>query len=52
MIHRVASSGRYSDGLVAIQLDWSIDDVLDANDVLDMFERLEDKQAQAAESEG
>lgn len=56
MIHRVASSERYSSGLIEIQRDWSLIDVLDANQVLDVYEleaqRSHDESMKKARSKG
>ena len=41
--HRIASSGRYSDSLEAIEERWSLDDALDAHAVLDAVERTQRK---------
>lgn len=41
MIHRVAASKRYSSSLIEIQTLWSLDDVLDAIEILDMFDQLD-----------
>lgn len=46
LIHRVATSKRYSSGLIEIQTQWSLDDVMDAIEVLDMYDSL-DEQAHA-----
>lgn len=43
MIHRVATSGRYHSGLMEIQAQWSLDDVFDAIEILDMYDVLEDR---------
>jgi len=40
-IHRVATSARYRSGLVEIQTAWSLDDLYEAHDVLDMYDELE-----------
>ena len=40
MIHRVATS-RYRSSLIEIQTQWSIDDVWDAVEVLDMYDELD-----------
>lgn len=37
-IHRIATSGRYTDSLHAILTQWDLGDVLDANDVLDALD--------------
>lgn len=37
MIHRVASSDSYSSGLIEIQEHWSLLDLLDANQALDVM---------------
>jgi hypothetical protein len=47
-IHRVATSQRYCSGLREIQLEWSLDDLMDAVEVLDMFDVLADMSATAA----
>lgn len=40
-MHRIAGSQRYGgSGLVEIQTLWSIDDLMDAHDVLDLYESL------------
>ena len=39
-IHRVVTSEQYKASLIEVQRDWSIDDVMDANEVLDLFEKL------------
>lgn len=41
-MHRVASSELYSSGLIEIQTAWSFDDLLDANDVLDLNEQAQE----------
>ena len=40
-IHRIASSTKYSSGLIEIQTQWSLLDVLDAHQVLDVYAVLE-----------
>jgi hypothetical protein len=47
-VHRIAVSGRYTDPLHTLLTEWSLGDVLDANEMLDA---LEDAQAAAAQSE-
>jgi hypothetical protein len=46
MIHRVASSERYSSSLVEIQTQWSLEDLLDSTMILDVYDKLAD-EAQA-----
>jgi hypothetical protein len=41
-IHRVAVSGKYRDPLHTIETEWSFQDLLDANDVLDAIEDAEE----------
>jgi hypothetical protein len=41
-VHRVATSERYRSGLVEIQTQWSLDDLMDAVLVLDMYDTLDD----------
>lgn len=43
MIHRIATSRRYNDSLDTIQTKWSLDDVMDATEVLDMYDVLEER---------
>ena len=43
-IWRVASSNKFSDSLIDIETLWSLDDLCDANDVLDVLEELERRQ--------
>ena len=38
MIHRIASSEQYSSSLHEIQTAWSLQDVMEANDVLDLLD--------------
>ena len=45
-VHRIASSNRYSSSLKEVEEDWSIDDVWDANVVLDLYDEAERKAAQ------
>jgi len=40
-IHRVATSRHYADGLTVIQTQWSLDDLYEAHEVLDMYDELE-----------
>ena len=44
-IHRVATSNYYTSGLHEIQLEWSLDDLMDAIEVLDMYDVLQDRAA-------
>jgi hypothetical protein len=44
-IHRIAASERYADNLITIQTLWSLDDLYEAHDVLDMYDDLERKAA-------
>ena len=44
--HRIASSQRYSTSLKEIEWEWSIDDVWDANEVLDLYEEMERKASE------
>lgn len=44
-IHRVATSTKYGSSLREIQLEWSLDDLMDAIEVLDMYDVLADSQA-------
>jgi hypothetical protein len=39
-IHRIATSQNYHASLIEIQAQWSIDDGLDAHEILDCYERL------------
>jgi hypothetical protein len=41
MIHRVATSRKYYSSLIEIQTCWSLDDLMDAIGVLDMYDELE-----------
>ena len=43
LVHRVAVSRRYSDPLATILDQWSIDDVVTANEVLDALEEAEER---------
>jgi hypothetical protein len=45
----VASSQRYSASLHEIETQWCLDDVYDANVVLDLYDELERKATKAAE---
>lgn len=45
LIHRVATSRRYSSSLMEIQQQWSLDDVMDAIEVLDMYDQLDAEAA-------
>ena len=47
VIHRVATSDRYRDGLATIEERWSLEMVADANDILDAYD-----DAVAAAGEG
>ena len=40
-------SGKYTDSLVDIQERWSMRDLLDAHDVLDLYERIEQREMSA-----
>lgn len=40
LVHRIAASDRYSSGLHEIETQWSIEDLLDAHQVLDIYESL------------
>jgi len=44
-IHRIATSQRYASSLREIQLEWSVDDLMDAIEVLDMYDLLADRSA-------
>lgn len=44
IIHRIASSEKYSSSLREIEEDWSLKDLMDANEVLDIY-ALEDIKA-------
>jgi hypothetical protein len=46
-VHRVATSRYYRDSLVEIMTQWSMADVMDANEVID---GLEDVKAQLSDS--
>jgi len=46
VIHRVATSGIYPDGLATIESRWTLDMVVDASEVCDA---IDDARAQAAE---
>jgi hypothetical protein len=37
-IQKIATSGKYNDSYTDIMTTWSITDILDAHDMLDMFE--------------
>jgi len=39
-VHRIAASERYSSGLIEIQTQWSLDDLLDAWLVLDAYDKI------------
>jgi len=41
LIHRIAASKRYSSSLIEIQSQWSLDDVMDAIKMLDMYDELD-----------
>jgi hypothetical protein len=41
----VATSGRYHDSLIDIKERWTLKEVYDALDVIDLYERLAAKQA-------
>jgi hypothetical protein len=43
LVHRVAVSRRYSDPLATILGEWSIDDVVTANEILDALEEAEER---------
>lgn len=47
-VHRIASSQRYSSGLKEIEWEWSLEDVWDANQVLDLWDVAEKKAADEA----
>lgn len=47
-VHRVATSGYYRDSFVEIMTQWSLADVINANDVIDAYE---DAKARAAEED-
>ncbi len=40
-IHRIVTSGYYHVSSIEVQREWSIDDVFDAHEVLDAFEKLQ-----------
>lgn len=44
-IHRVATSERYCSSLLEVQTQWSLDDLMDAIEVLDMYDVLTDRAA-------
>ena len=44
-IHRIATSRHYSTSLVEIQTEWSLDDLYEAHDVLDMYDALDELEA-------
>jgi hypothetical protein len=44
-IWRVASHERIKSGLIEIQTQWSLTDILDAHDVIDLYEEAERKAA-------
>jgi hypothetical protein len=48
MIWRVATHPRIKDSLVTIQTEWSLDDLLNAHDVLDALEDAEVRAHEAA----
>ena len=48
----MASSQRYSSGLIEIETLWSIDDVLAANVVLDLYEEADHRAAKALDGVG
>jgi hypothetical protein len=41
MVHRIASSGRYFAQPHQIESEWSYEDVMQAHDMLDMYDDLE-----------
>ena len=49
-VHRIASSQRYTERLKDIEWGWTIDDVWDANNVLDLYEEVERKAAKQAKA--
>lgn len=51
MIHRVAGSEHYSSGLIEIQSDWTLLDLLDANETLDAY-ALEEQLAYEESKKG
>lgn len=40
-VHRIATSSYYHASLIEVQRDWSMDDILDAHEVLDCYKRLQ-----------
>lgn len=44
-IHRIATSGRYAEQLTTIQTQWSLDDLYEAHEVLDMYDELDRRVA-------
>ena len=40
-VHRIVTSKYYRASLVEVQTEWSLDDVADAHEALDYFDRLE-----------
>ncbi len=50
-IHRIASSQRYSSSLIEIENEWTIDEVWDANEVLDILKLAEEKASEKAARE-
>ena len=49
MILRVATSGKFADGLATIQQEWSFSDLMAAHQVLDLFERAASESERRAE---
>jgi hypothetical protein len=48
LVHRVAVSRRYSDSLHTILTEWSLDDVITANEVLDALDDAADRAEKEA----
>ena len=49
MVHRIASSEQYNSSLIEIQTQFSFDDILDCNEVLDLYEEANAKAMKVVE---
>jgi len=45
IVHRVAISDEYDDGLIDVKTEWSARDLVDAHKVLDVCDRVREKES-------
>ena len=48
MVHRIATSGKYHERVKDLEEAWTLDDVIAAHTVLDLFETAERKASERA----